>query len=102
VMIIAGVPTMGARETSIAPQFDQWQVPVIDSSMSGHGPADSRHAQGENGQDHEGLGKGVLCIYTDKDKRVTGFSWSSAAKSQFKAPDDEHVVIGRLKTDFKP
>jgi len=27
---------------------------------------------------------------------------SASAKSQFKAPDDEHIVIGRLKTDFKP
>jgi len=24
------------------------------------------------------------------------------AKSGFKAPDDEHVVIGRLKPGFKP
>jgi hypothetical protein len=65
VMIIAAPPTPAGGQNSIAPQFDQWQVPVIDSSMSGHGPADSRHAQGENGKDHEGLGKGLLCIYTD-------------------------------------
>ena len=102
VMIIAERPNMAATQNAIAPQFDQWQIPVIDSSMSGHGPADSRHAQGENGKDHDGLGKGVLCIYTDKDTRVTGFSWSSMAKSEFKAPDDEHVVIGRLKPSFKP
>jgi hypothetical protein len=31
-----------------------------------------------------------------------GFSWSSMAKSAFKTPDDEHVVIGRLKPGFKP
>ena len=102
VMIIAERPNMAAQQNAIAPQFDQWQIPVIDSSMSGHGPADSRHAQGENGKDHDGLGKGVLCIYTDKDTRVTGFSWSSMAKSEFKAPDDEHLVIGRLKPSFKP
>lgn len=102
VMLVAARPHRMAKANVIAPQFDAWEVPIIDSSMSGHGPSDSRHGLGLNGKDHDGLGRGVLCVFTDKDTRVMGFSWSTGAKSEFKSPDDEHLVIGRLAAGFKP
>lgn len=101
VMLVAAIPKRMTKPNVVAPQFQAWEVPVIDSSMSGHGPTDSRHALGINGKDHDGLGRGVLCVYTEKG-RVAGFSWSTGAKSEFRAPADEPLVIGRLIPGFKP
>lgn len=75
----------------------QWQVMVIDSSESGHGPTDTRHRKGANGKDHDGVGEGQLRIYSDDGGAVTGFSWSLISSSKFKSPDDEPLLIGRLQ-----
>jgi hypothetical protein len=75
----------------------QWRVEVIDSSESGHGPTDTRHRKGANGKDHDGLGEGVFRIYSSGTGDVTGFSWSTMASSKFKSPQDETLVIGRLR-----
>jgi hypothetical protein len=81
---------------------EQWAVPIIDSSHSGHGPTDSRHHRGANNKDRDGLGRGVFRIYAGSQGQVVGFSWSTARVSKFVAPDDEHLVIGRLIPGFKP
>ena len=57
---------------------------------------------GADGKDHDGLGRGVLRVYSDSQGQVVGFSWSTAKASKFVAPDDEHLVIGRLIPGFKP
>src|SRR5262249_43286345 len=74
----------------------QWELAIIDSSESGHGPTDTRHANGPNGKDHDGVGEGILRLYTDPAGTVVGFAWSTLSASKFKSPDDEHLVIGRL------
>jgi hypothetical protein len=74
----------------------QWEVPIIDSSESGHGPMDTRHKRGANGKDHDGVGEGILRIYSDGAGNVVGFAWSTLSASKFKSPEDEHLVIGRL------
>jgi hypothetical protein len=52
-------------------------VDVIDSSHSGHGPADARN------RDHRsGLGEGSLILLTDPDGRPTGYRWSLSQRSK--------------------
>jgi hypothetical protein len=86
----------------LVPGTQQWQVTVIDSSNSGHGPTDTRHHLGVNGKDHDGLGQGVFRIYTDRRGELVGFAWSTLKASKFQTPEEEHLVIGRLKTNFIP
>jgi hypothetical protein len=80
----------------------QWSVTVIDSSESGHGPTDTRHKRGEGGRDHDGLGRGVFRLYANASGEVAGFSWSTTKASRFVAPEDEHLVLGRLAPGFRP
>ena len=102
VMLVSDRPRRIAPEEPVVAQTEQWEVPVIDSSHSGHGPTDTRHGRGPNGKDHDGLGSGVFRIYSDPEGRVAGFSWSATRASKFVAPDDEHLAIGRLIPGFKP
>lgn len=102
VMLAAGRPTrMTAPKQPVVAGTVQWEVTIIDSSESGHGPTDTRHAKGPDGKDHDGLGEGVLRIYSDAQGNIAGFAWSTVSASKFKAPDDEHLVIGRFEPPTK-
>jgi hypothetical protein len=101
-MLAAAAPKAVKPAKPLVEGTTQWEVRVIDSSKSGHGRTDSRHAKGQDGKDHDGLGEGVLRIYADPQGKVAGFSWSVLAASQFQDPKNEHLVIGRLKPGFKP
>ena len=102
IMLVTEAP----RRMNVAPPYvdgaTQWSVTVIDSSESGHGPTDTRHKRGKGGRDHDGLGRGVFRLYADAAGKVAGFSWSTAKVSRFIAPDDEHLVLGRLAPGFRP
>jgi NlpC/P60 family len=102
IMLVIDAP----RRTNPAPPYidgtTQWSVAVIDSSESGHGTTDTRHGRGEGGHDHDGLGRGVFRLYTDAHGRVSGFAWSTMKASRFIAPDDEHLVLGRFVSGFRP
>jgi hypothetical protein len=102
IMLVSGQPRKMEPKKPLIEGTEQWEIKVIDSSMSGHGTTDSRHAKGKDGKDHEGLGEGVLRIYADKQGKVAGFAWSTLAASRFLEPKDEELVIGRLKPLFKP
>ncbi len=102
VMLVAGTPRRMQPKKPLVEGTFQWEVPIIDSSETGHGPSDTRHHKGAGGKDHQGLGEGVLRIYTDRQDKVVGFTWSALERSEFKGADDEHLVIGRLKPNFKP
>jgi hypothetical protein len=102
VMLAAGPPVrMTSPKQPLVAATMQWEVAIIDSSESGHGPTDSRHAKGPDGKDHDGLGEGVLRIYSDVQGNIAGFAWSTVSASKFKAPDDEHLVIGRFEPPSK-
>lgn len=102
IMLVAEEPEQMADKDPIVDGTQQWSVTIIDSSESGHGPTDTRHKKGDDGKDHDGVGKGVFRIYTDKKGKVAGFAWSTLKASEFKSPDDEHLVMGRLIPDFRP
>jgi hypothetical protein len=102
IMLVADAPRRMQPKKPLVANAEQWEVPVIDSSETGHGTSDTRHHKGAGGKDHHGLGEGVLRIYTDPQGKVLGFAWSTLERSEFKSPDDENLVIGRLKPNFKP
>ena len=102
IMLVTAAPR---RMNDSPPYVDgakQWSVTVIDSSESGHGPTDTRHKRGEGGRDHDGLGRGVFRLYASAAGEVIGFSWSTTRASRFVAPEDEHLVLGRLSPGFRP
>jgi len=102
IMLVVEAP----QRMNAAPPFVdgtvQWSVPVIDSSESGHGTTDTRHKRGAGGHDHDGLGRGVFRLYANAQGEVSGFSWSTMKVSRFVAPEDEHLVLGRLTPGFRP
>jgi len=102
VMLAAGAPRRIASKKPLVDGTEQWEIAVIDSSKSGHGPTDTRHKNGDNGKDHTGLGEGILRVYTHPDGKIAGFTWSSLSVSPFLDPKDEHLVVGRLKPGYKP
>ena len=80
VMLAAGVPRKIALKKPVIGDTEQWEITVIDSSKTGHGPTDTRHKNGENGKDHTWLGEGVLRVYTQPDRKTwlsAGSSWDS-------------------------
>jgi hypothetical protein len=103
IMIVAGEPkSRDPSEPIVKDSYRQWEVAIIDSSMSGHGSSDTRHKKGKEGKDHNGLGEGILRIYTNQQDQIVGFSWSTAAISKFADMETQHMVVGRLKAEFKP
>jgi hypothetical protein len=102
VMLVRDAPRRMKSKEPIEQDTEQWEVAIIDSSESGHGPTDTRHKMGANGKDHDGVGTGILRMYAHTDGTVAGFSWSTLSISKFVAPSDEHLVIGRLQADFRP
>ncbi len=96
IMVMAGPIRQMAPVGPVIEGTQQWQVPVIDSAQSGHGPTDTRHGKGDGGKDHDGVGQGILRIYTDPNGVVLGYTWSTSTTSSFHGQDDRNLVIGRL------
>jgi hypothetical protein len=101
-MLVEGLPKRRKATEPLVEGTEQWEVVIIDSSKSGHGVTDTRHKMGVDGKDHDGLGRGVLRLYTAPDGKVAGFAWSTMKVSQFKTPDDEDLVMGRLVPGYVP
>jgi NlpC/P60 family len=102
VMLVVDAPRRITPSVPIVEGTTQWAITVIDSSESGHGPADTRHKHGSGGNDHDGLGRGEFRLYADKTGAVAGFAWSTAKASRFVPPADEHAVLGRFIANFHP
>ncbi len=102
IMIIDEPPQRMRAKKPLVDGSEQWEVTVIDSSESGHGPTDTRHKKGPNGKDHQGLGRGVFRLYATQQGKITGFSWSTLTVSKFVTPEEEHLVLGRLVTNYQP
>ncbi|HEY2760673.1 MAG TPA: hypothetical protein VGI75_08015 [Pirellulales bacterium] len=102
VMLVAGRPLrLPEVKEPVIEGTMQWEVPVIDSSKSGHGTTDTRHKKGADGKDHDGVGEGILRVYSDAAGDVAGFSWSSQSVSKFEPPNEEELVMGRFEVSAK-
>jgi len=99
VMLVDSTPVPRAASKPIEPGMTQWDVEVIDSATSGHGPLDSR-SEGSD-KSRQGLGKGTLRLYVDASGAIAGYSWSDLAASQFYAASQRPIAIGRLAPSFR-
>lgn len=69
-----------------------YDVTVIDSSHSDHGPGDTRYAK------PGGIGQGVIRYYVDGNLAITGYTWSTEGVSAYESPavDQHDSVVGRF------
>ena len=95
VMVVAEAPREIAAHKPLVEGTSQYSVTVIDSSASGHGPTDTRHRP--DGTFTGGIGRGVLRIYSDKDGKIAGYTWSDGSKSTFYSSPERDLVAGRIK-----
>ncbi len=79
---------------------EQWEISVIDSSHTGHGPNDTRHYA--KGKYHSGVGEGTFRLYAAADGTLAGYSWSLQKSSEIYTPDERHLVVGRLNGSVRP
>lgn len=102
ILLADGLPEVMPPKKPLVEGLQQWLLPVIDCSESGHGPQDSRHKKGPDGKDHAGLGRGYLRIYSDQSGHVQGFTWSTLNLSLYKGSDEEPLIVGRFDPAFRP
>jgi hypothetical protein len=94
VMIIDSTPQ---TRDSTAPEIadtTQWELRVIDSSKSGHGPHDTRHQP--DGTFSRGVGMGIFRFYTHADNTIAGYSWSALKASKFEPISEHQVMLARI------
>lgn len=96
VMLICDRPQPRQATRPLEPDTVQWDVPVIDSSESGHGVKDTRRRP--DGGYNRGVGQGTLRIYTHPDGKIAGYTWSVESVSVFRSRPDYDMVIGRLNS----
>jgi hypothetical protein len=94
-MLIDGPPVMHLESSPKQASLQQWEVPVIDVSESGHGPLDTRSLPSRGFR--KGLGRGIFRIYTDWTGEIRGYTWSLVPQSVFYGPETRPLVIGRYQ-----
>lgn len=100
VMLVAGAIAEREARKPLVAGTRQWEVPVLDSSSSPHGPQDSRRIDAT--KHATGVGTGVLRIYTDDKGAFAGYAWSSFMNSEFRAIKERPLAAGRLLAGYKP
>jgi hypothetical protein len=100
VLLAASRPVERRATEPVVPGTVQYELSVIDSSHTGHGPTDSRHYA--KGKFHSGVGEGLFRLYAGPDGTLTGYSWSVTKASEVYTPGERHLVIGRLNGQVKP
>jgi len=94
VMIVDAGPAKRQNTAPEIPGTTQWDVPVIDSSKSGHGPQDTRHRP--DGTFTRGVGIGHLRLYVKADHTLAGYSWSTLKASKFEPVSDHPILLARF------
>jgi hypothetical protein len=106
IMVAVSSPRRITAKKPLIDGTEQWELPIIDCSQSGHGTTDTRHKKGEEGKDHSGLGSGIVRVYTHRggehDGEIAGWTWSTLNSSTFLSPESEPLAVGRLRKDFRP
>ncbi len=99
IVVVRSPPRPRAASAPLVAGTDQWEVSIIDSSMSGHGKTDTRRK--DDGTYRNGLGSGILRLYS-KSGIAIGYSWSVLAASEFNDGKTKPMAIGRLDLKFQP
>ena len=100
IMLVAERPAPRPPSKPVITGTEQWEITIIDSSNSGHGKTDTRRK--DDGTFSSGVGEGVFRLYTGRDGRIAGYTWSTLGASDFYDQDTRNLVIGRLDPRFKP
>ena len=99
IMLIAEAPVRHKASKPEVDGTDQWEVGIIDSSESGHGKTDTRHKP--DATYYQGVGQGILRLYTSSNGEITGYSWSTLSVSEYYDQTTRQLVIGRLRLPIK-
>ncbi|HSS78536.1 MAG TPA: hypothetical protein VLV54_17555 [Thermoanaerobaculia bacterium] len=100
VLLAATRPVERRATEPIVPGTVQYELSVIDSSHTGHGPTDTRHYA--KGKFHSAVGEGLFRLYAGSDGGWVGYYWSVTKASEVYTPSERHLVIGRLNGKVKP
>ncbi|MBI5369016.1 MAG: hypothetical protein HZA54_18420 [Planctomycetes bacterium] len=100
VMIAAAVAAPMAAKRPLVADTTQWELPIYDSTTAPHGATDTR--RGTDGHKPTGAGRGVLRLYADRSGVIAGHAWSTYAASEFRSLEERPLVVGRLRTGWKP
>ena len=92
VMMVEQLPVPHPASSPVVAGTRQWDVTIIDSTKSPHGPADTRKASAATG-----VGRGTIRIYTNPDGTVAGYAWSDSDKTAYRPMAERNLVIGRLE-----
>lgn len=94
ILLIAGLPERHKASKPEVEGTEQWELSVIDSSESGHGKTDTRHQP--DGKFGQGVGQGILRLYTRPGGEIVGYTWSTFVISHYYDQTTRQLVIGRL------
>jgi hypothetical protein len=94
IMLVEHAPVPRQATAPVISGTSQYEVTVIDSSNSGHGPGDTRSAGG--GKFRSGVGRGALRLYVDSSGAISGYTWSTLAVSKFVSRVEHPLLAGRL------
>lgn len=100
VMVVVSPPRKRAATPPEMPGTQQFELLILDSSRTGHGPTDTRHYA--KGRFHSGVGEGTLRLYADAGGAIAGYSWSTLKSSQIYVNAEREMVVGRLNGSVKP
>jgi hypothetical protein len=100
VLIAASRPAERRATEPVVAGTKQYELSVIDSSHTGHGPTDTRHYA--KGKFHNGVGEGLFRLYAGRDGAIAGYSWSVTKASEVYTPTERSLVVGRLNHKIKP
>ncbi len=95
VMLAAEPATARKASTPVIDGTEQWELPIIDSTRSGHGKSDSRHLG--DGKYRDGLGRGVIRLYVSADETICGYTWSTSAVSKYRDIESNELAVGRIE-----
>jgi hypothetical protein len=94
VMVVTSPPVQRAPTAPLVPGTSQYEVSIIDSSSSPHGPADTRELGG--GAFDTGVGEGTFRLYVDSLGAIVGHTWSTEAASTYYNQNERSLTVGRL------
>ncbi len=98
-MLVAAATKRHAVSDRLIAGTEQWEVPIIDASVTGHGTTDTRRSK--DGSFQGGLGMGTLRLYS-KAGTVSGYSWSLQANADYFDTKTRPLVIGRAPIKETP
>ena len=95
--LIEGVPTLSIASGPVVSGAKAYEVSVIYSSKSYHGPLDTRLIHPEaDGSPGNGVGQGILRLYAKDSGEIVGYEWSTTSNSQYFSQAEHPLAVGRL------